>query len=121
MDYKEMIEKCLGNLNGNGARLRMNWRNTAEPFSLVSVNAGVDGMGLPWKEIKHLYKGDLNHLEYADYKNMEDIDDGEKHRWVSTVPIDGNDAKYGRAMFCLKTGVLRGLTFDEFYGGGLVD
>ncbi|MDO4802789.1 MAG: hypothetical protein Q4A15_11545, partial [Prevotellaceae bacterium] len=90
-------------------------------FRLVSVNAGVDSCGMPWDEIKHLYKGDLNHLEYADYRTMKDIDDPDKHRWVCTIPLKGNDARYGRAMFCLKTGILRGQTLDEFYGSGIVD
>lgn len=119
MNHKEMIEKCLGDLPGTGARIHR--KGLFGEFELVSINAGVDTVGIPWDEIKHLYKGDPNNITRTDCNNMSDIDDGTKHRWVSTVPIKGNDVKYGRVMFCLKTGIIRNTTFDEFYGGGIVD
>lgn len=34
---------------------------------------------------------------------------------------EGNDAKYGHYMVNPKTMCWRGSTFDEFYGGGIVD
>lgn len=33
----------------------------------------------------------------------------------------GNDCKYGRVAYSQSLDVMRGLTFDEFYGGGIVD
>lgn len=33
----------------------------------------------------------------------------------------GNDSKYGRVAYSPSLDIMRGLTFDEFYGGGIVD
>jgi len=47
---------------------------------------------------------------------INDIDDGDKYEWVQ-IPGD----KYGRSMYCTKTGTRRGNTMGEFYGSGIVD
>jgi hypothetical protein len=52
----------------------------------------------------------------VDYKSISDIDDGSKYEWVQV----GED-KYGRSMYCIKTGIRRSQTMGEFYGGGSVD
>jgi len=59
---------------------------------------------------------EINKLPYVDEKTISDIDDGSKYEWVQV----GTD-KYGRCMYCLKTGIRRGQTMGEFYGGGIVD
>lgn len=48
--------------------------------------------------------------------DINDIDNGDIYEWVQ---IKGE--KYGRSMYCLKTGIRRGNTMGEFYGSGIVD
>ena len=52
------------------------------------------------------------------YKKVSSYDDSQ--RWFK-VHKAGNDAKYGSYMVCFDTKEWRGKTFDEFYGGGIVD
>jgi len=47
---------------------------------------------------------------------IKDIDDGSKYEWVQV-----GQEKYGRCMYCVKTGIRRSQTMGEFYGGGIVD
>lgn len=47
---------------------------------------------------------------------INDIDNGATYEWVQ---LAGD--KYGRSMYCLKTGIRRGNTMGEFYGSGIVD
>ena len=49
-------------------------------------------------------------------ETLTDIDNGDVYEWVQT-----RGEKYGRSMYCLKTGIRRGNTMGEFYGGGIVD
>lgn len=58
----------------------------------------------------------LDELPTVKYETIEDIDDGSKYEWVQL----GFD-KYGRTMYCNKTGIRRTQTMGEFYGGGIVD
>ena len=77
------------------------------------TEAFVDRMG---------FKG--SYEEYDRIKNIpltkddaiKDVDDGEIYEWVQ---IKGD--KYGRSMYCLKTGIRRSNTMGEFYGSGIVD
>jgi len=59
---------------------------------------------------------EIRKIPLTDYETIDDIDDGSKYEWVQV----GQD-KYGRCMYCLKTGIRRGQTMGEFYGGGVVD
>jgi len=59
---------------------------------------------------------EINRIPCVDHKTISDIDDGSKYEWVQV----GED-KYGRSMYCLKTGIRRSQTMGEFYGGGSVD
>ena len=59
---------------------------------------------------------EIKNLPCVDYKTISDIDDGSKYEWVQV----GED-KYGRSMYCLKTGIKRSQTMGEFYGGGSVN
>lgn len=52
------------------------------------------------------------------YKKVNSYDDNQ--RWFK-VHKSGNDAKYGSYMVCFDTKEWRNRTFDEFYGGGIVD
>lgn len=62
--------------------------------------------------------------ELDDYirKNFKKIesDDTIGRNWCRVVR-DGNDEKYGSYMVSFDTKEYRGRTFDEFYGGGIVD
>ena len=62
--------------------------------------------------------------EAYDYikKNYKKIsrDSGGNKKWVK-VHVAGNDAKYGSFMICVDTKEWRNVSFDEFYGGGIVD
>ena len=51
-----------------------------------------------------------------DEKELPDFNDGSKYEWVQV-----GDEKYGRFMYCLKTGMHRHQTMGEFYGSGVVD
>lgn len=55
-------------------------------------------------------------------KNYKKIsrDSGGNKNWVK-VHVAGNDAKYGSFMICVDTKEWRNVSFDEFYGGGIVD
>ncbi|MFD1675640.1 hypothetical protein [Alicyclobacillus fodiniaquatilis] len=53
------------------------------------------------------------------YEDVPDVNNTEKYEWVQ-VQI-GPDSKYGRVMFCLKTGIKRSQTMGEFYGTSTVD
>ena len=53
------------------------------------------------------------------YKKLSRDSIGNK-KWVK-VYIAGNDAKYGSFMICVDTKEWRNVSFDEFYGGGIVD
>jgi hypothetical protein len=63
------------------------------------------------EELEIVQKISLTKIE-----SIPDIEDGEKYEWVQ-LPGD----KYGRSMYCLKTGIRRGNTMGEFYGSGIVD
>lgn len=47
-------------------------------------------------------------------------DDQKKLKW-ELICAEGNDWKYGRMMVCREKKIVRNLTFDEFYGGAVVD
>jgi hypothetical protein len=53
------------------------------------------------------------------YKKLSRDSVGNK-KWVK-VYIAGNDAKYGSFMICVDTKEWRNVSFDEFYGNGIVD
>ena len=51
-----------------------------------------------------------------DEETYPDIDNGDKHEWYSF-----GDGKYGRIMYCKKTGTFRHQTMGEFYEDSTVD
>lgn len=53
------------------------------------------------------------------YKNIS-RNNNDNNRWFK-VHKSGTDAKYGSYMVCFDTEEWRSRTFDEFYGGGIVD
>ena len=59
---------------------------------------------------------EIRKLPLVKADTIKDIDDGSKYEWVQV-----GQEKYGRCMYCLKTGIRRGQTMGEFYGGGIVD
>ncbi len=78
----------------------------------ITVNAFIERKNLNDPEIAEKIKN----LPYTELSDIADIDNGEKYEWVQV----GN-TKYGRCMYCLKTGIKRGQTMGEFYGSGIVD
>jgi len=77
------------------------------------TGAFVDRMGFKcsYEEYDKIKK-----IPLTEIVTIKDIDDGDKYEWVQ---IKGE--KYGRSMYCLKTGIRRGNTMGEFYGSGIVD
>lgn len=53
------------------------------------------------------------------YKKISRDSVGNK-KWIK-VHVAGNDAKYGSFMICVDTKEWRNVSFDEFYGNGIVD
>ena len=78
------------------------------------------------KEIKETLKSGKIEFEYSDYKKIinacKEIDCEQigNKKWYS-IRKKGNDPKYGTLKICLDTMEWRGRSFDEFYGGGVVD
>lgn len=122
MDYKKQIEELLALKEGNGSRCMrvFNGFNKPSTYKLCSVEAFVTSVGMPWEQIKHIHPTP-EHPVLTKLENVQDINNPEKYRWVSTMVNPNNDAKYGRNMFCLKTGILRGQTMGEFYETSTVD
>lgn len=58
----------------------------------------------------------MDALPYTDLKTIPDANDGSKYEWVEV-----GDTKYGRYMYCLKTGIKRSSTMGEFYQSSPVD
>ncbi|MFW5962158.1 MAG: hypothetical protein ACOCQR_00905 [bacterium] len=71
------------------------------------------------KPISQKEREKIASLPEVNYEEIKDIDDSDKYSWV-IVKI-GNELKYGRTAYCLKTGIRRSLTREEFYGNSTVD
>jgi hypothetical protein len=59
---------------------------------------------------------EIKKLPLIDFKDIQDIDDGEQYEWYQV-----GDTKYGRFMYCTKTKTRRSQTMGEFYGNAIVD
>jgi len=95
---------------------------------------------------KHVCKPEealrISGLPTVKYEDIPDIDDQDKYEWHEFLSVKqvrkgeikagwphGEpedrivtcDSKYGRSMYCPKTGIKRSQTMGEFYGGGVVD
>lgn len=72
--------------------------------------------------INILEKGGSLTNEHFDYikTNYKRVDENAEGKWFK-VCRPGNDYKYGRFMIDPYKHESRSLTFDEFYGGGIVD
>lgn len=62
---------------------------------------------------------ELNDYIHKNFKRV-DTNDTAGRKWCRVVR-SGNDEKYGSFMVSFDTKEYRGRTFDEFYGGGIVD
>ena len=67
-------------------------------------------------QVKHPLTEEIKKIPLTEWEDIPDIDDKEKYNWI----MMGKD-KYGRSMYCTKTGIRRSTTMGEFYEGGIVD
>ncbi len=58
----------------------------------------------------------INLIPYTNIEDIIDIDNPDKHEWYEI----GGD-KFGRSMYCHKTGIRRTQTMGEFYQNATVD
>jgi hypothetical protein len=64
----------------------------------------------------HPYTDEIKAIPLTRWEDIPDIDDKEKYNWI----MMGKD-RYGKSMYCTKTGIRRSTTMGEFYGSGIVD
>ena len=60
--------------------------------------------------------GRIKNLPVVDIARIDEIENPDVHEWYQI-----GDDKYGRTMYCHKTGIRRGQTMGEFYGNSTVD
>lgn len=69
-----------------------------------------------YQEVLELIQNLRNEKSIVSENDFDEIDNGEIHEWYSV-----GDDKYGRLMYCLKTGIVRHQTMGEFYENTTVD
>lgn len=59
---------------------------------------------------------EISQIPYTNLEDITDIDNPDKHEWYQI-----GTSKFGRSMFCHKTGIRRSQTMGEFYQNSTVD